>query len=323
MIKNIEEAFQFQFSFSFTNMMRVLSILSSSSQSINDMDLFPSILIKKEDLIKFVQEEYKKEYKDRPSFIGDLIREISDIEIEAILIYLSLDFHSFEDVDILLYLKIIKKKNRLTLCPLIKLNNHFLYGKQCCNVAFQIWRRNIFAGVFPYKIPVDDKVSIALQELHSYQDLLFEDECGDIAKGVLGDDKYIIRLKNFKRISESLPKFPDCGEIDLLAVNLQTKTCFILDAKNYYLKLNPYDIKNEINRFIKNNKSDLKKLKKKENFVKYNLNLFLDYFEIDDQQNWNFKKGFVIKHNFPSAYVKDIDADFVFQNNLDSYLKNQ
>ena len=321
MIMNIDEAFQFQFSFSFTKMMRVLSILSSSSQSNKDIKFFPSILIQKEDLIKFIKDEYKNEYKDRPSFIEGLNKGITELEIEAILNYLSLDFHSFQDMDILIHLKIMKQKNRLTLCPLIRLNNQFLYGKQCCNVAFQIWRRNIFAGVFPYKIHVDDKVSVALQELHSYQDLIFEDECGNIAKEVLGDDKYIIRLKNFKRISESLPKYPDCGEIDLLAVNLQTKTCFILDAKNYYLKLNPYDIKNEINRFIKNNKADLKKLNKKEKFVIDNFNFFLEFFQITDKENWRFKKGFIIKYNFPSAYIIDVDVDFVFQNELDSYLK--
>ena len=170
---------------------------------------------------------------------------------------------------------------------------------------------------------MSDKISIALQELHSFQDIIFEDECGDIAKEALGEEYYVIRLKNFLRISPQLAKYPDCGEIDLLAVNPQTKTCFILDSKNYYLKLNPYDIKNEINRFINNKKSDLKKLEKKENFVRNNFSLFLDYFGINDRQNWKFKKGFVIKYNFPSAYVKDIDADFIFQSDLDSYLKKK
>ena len=66
----------------------------------------------------------------------------------------------------------------------------------------------------------------------------------------------------------------------------------------------------------------MKKLHKKEKFVRDKLNLFLDYFEIEDQQNWKFKKGFVIKFNFPSAYMKDIDADFIFQSDLGEYLKN-
>lgn len=322
MIKNLEEAFQSQLAFSFTNMMRVLSILSSSNQISDDIMMFPSVLIQKEDLVQLIQEEYMKEFKECPSFLGDSIKEINETEVVTILKYLSLDFHSFEGEEILLHLKIMKQKNRLTLCPLIEINNQIIFGKQCCNVAFQIWRRNIFAGIFPYKIPESDKISIALQELHSYQDIIFEDECGDIANEALGEKNYIIRLKKFNRISSQLPKYPDCGEIDLLAVNLQTKTCFILDAKNYYLKLNPYDIKNEINRFIRNNKSDLKKLHKKEKFVRDNLNLFLDYFEIEDQQNWKFKKGFVIKFNFPSAYMKDIDADFIFQSDLGEYLKN-
>ena len=108
---------------------------------------------------------------------------------------------------------------------------------------------------------------------------------------------------------------------DLLAVNPNTKTFFVLDSKNYFLKLSPGDIKNEINHFITKKKSDLIKLEKKENFVRNNTDFFLDYFKISDQQGWNFKKGFIIKYNFPSAYVKNIEADFIFQSDLERYLK--
>ena len=129
LITNIEEAFQSQFSFSFTNMMRVLSLLSSSNQIKDDIMMFPSILIDKEDLVKLLQDEYKKEYGTRPTFTGDLINLVGETEIRTILEFLSLDFKSFEEEDILLHLKIMKQKNRLTLCPLIDINNQVLFGK--------------------------------------------------------------------------------------------------------------------------------------------------------------------------------------------------
>jgi len=322
MVKNLEKAFQFQFSFTFTNMMRVISILSLISYNRKNISMFPLILISTEDLIKLVQEEYKMQYKNRPTFIGIIHNEIEEREIRAILEYLSLDFRSYEDEEILFQLRLMKKKNRLTLCPLLRLNGQILFGKECCNVAFQLWRKNTFAGVFPYKIPVDSKISLALHEIHSYQDKVFEDECGEIAKNALGKDKYIIRLKNFLRISSKLPKYPECGEIDLIAVNSNTRTCFILDAKNYFLKLNPFDIKNEINRFVKNKKSDLKKLDKKEQFVNAHFDLFLKFFQINERENWKFKKGFIIKYNFPSAYIPNLSSDFIFQSELETYLKN-
>lgn len=321
LIKNLENAFKSQFSFTFTNMMRVLSILSSINHPRRDISLFPLFLINYEDLIRLIQEEYKIQYENCPTFTGIIYSEIEEEEIRQIIEYLSLDFHSYDMEDTLIQLKLMKKKNRVTICPPIKENGHILFGKECCNVAFQLWRRNIFAGVFPYKIPKDCIISKAINKIHLYQDKLFEENCRNIVEKVLGKGKYIFRLKNFQRISPTLPKYPNCGEIDLLAVNQNTKTIFILDAKNYYLKLNPLDIKNEINRFVKSRKSDLKKLKRKEEFVKTNFALFLKFFHINDIQNWKFKKGFIIKYNFPTVYIPNLKVDFIFQSDLDIYLK--
>ena len=133
----------------------------------------------------------------------------------------------------------------------------------------------------------------------------------------------LIRLKNFKRISDSFPESPDCGEIDFLGVNPEIKTVFVFDSKNYYLRLIPYDIKNEIHRFVEKKKSDLVKLRKKVDFVKNNLNIFLEFFKILDITDWKIKKGFIIRQNFPTIHIPNIDADFVFINELESYLTGE
>lgn len=321
-VEGLENAFQSEFSFTFTNMMRILWLLSSTDYKGKDGSYFPTVLAGKGDLIEQLKVEYRKTFGGRPIFNGTLVKEIGDKEIESILDFISLDFSSYQDKEMLIYLKLMRNRNRLSICPLVKINSQFLIGKECCNVAFQLWIRDIFAGIFPYKIDKESEVSLALNQIHSLQDKKFEEECGKIAMDVLGEDNYLLRLKNFKRISKQLPKRPSCGEIDLIALNPNTRTCFILDAKNYYLKLHPYDIKNEIDRFITNNDSDLKKLRKKEKFVMDNFNYFLDYFQIKDWHNWKFKKGFIIKYNFPSAYIKDVNVDFVFQDKLGSYLRS-
>lgn len=321
LIENLENSFQSQFSFNFTNMMRLLWILSSADYSGKDISLFPIIISDKEDLICQIKIEFDKYYIDRPTFTGKKIKKIDDQEIQSILDFISLDFDTYQNEDMLFYLRSMKKKNKLAICPLVKTNGQLLFGREWCYASFQLWVRNIIAGNFPYKIDDQSEVAIALKDIHNLRDKYFEEECGNIAKEVLGDENVIIRLKNFKRISNILPRNPECGEIDLLAVNPEIKTFFIMEVKNYYPKIHPYDIKNEINRFIKNNKSDMKKLQKKEKFVIDNFNLFLDFFQIKDKHNWIFKKGFIVNYNFASAYVKDINVDFVFYDELDSYFR--
>jgi hypothetical protein len=319
MIEELEDAFQTQLSFSFTNMMRIIWILSSLNYNQEDLKkMFPLVLIEENHLIHLLKEEYKKQYKNKTGIQQDTTVE----EIKLILNYLSLSFNSYENQEILLRVRLMKKKERMTICPLIQVNNHILFGRESCSAAFRVWRRSIFAGVFPYELSPDDPIYVALQKIHSFQDKIFEEECGEIAERALGEGNCVIRLKNFKRISELMPRNPPCGEIDLLALNKELKICFILDAKNYFLKLLPLDIKNEINRFILSSKSDFEKLHKKEQYLKENLEVFFDYFQVVDRTGWKFRKGFIVKHNFPSAYVPDLDVDFVFQDELDIYLKS-
>ncbi|HEA70620.1 MAG TPA: hypothetical protein ENH98_01705 [archaeon] len=65
------------------------------------------------------------------------------------------------------------------------------------------------------------------------------------------------------------------------------------------------------------------KLKKKEEFVSDNLDLFLEYFQINDKLEWTIKKGFVIRHNFPTAHVPNYNVDFVFEEDLKDYLRKR
>lgn len=322
LLVGLETAFLEEFGFTFTDMMRVLFILSTSEFETKKQGFFPIIRIKTKDLINEIQIHYKTQFKGIHDIFGSELTNITKIVINNIINYLSLDFKSYNDEEILLQLKLLKKKERLTICPLIKLKeeDEIIFGYECCHVSFNLWRNFIFSGVFPYPISANSSSSRALSLIHSYRDKCFEDLCGEIAKDVLGESNCFLRLKKFNIISEDLPKYPDCGEIDLLVVNPAIKIIFVLDAKNYYLKLHPYDIKNQINKFLISENSDFIKLKKKEEFVSENIYLFLDYFKIEDKSEWKIKKGFVIRHNFPSLHVPNYDVDFVFEDDLKTYL---
>ena len=318
LIRELEDAFMVQFSFSFTNLMRVLSILSSTDLHSSDFNLFPLTLIIEADLIVEIKERFMEFFA-----INQLQEEnITELEIQTILKFITLDFESYSGTNMIIPLRLLKKKERLTISPLVRINDLIMYGNECCNSSLELWKHQILSGVFPFAIPVNSKVDIAIKNIHSLEDRLFENECGEIAKNVLGEDNFILRLKNFQRVSKSFPKFPPCGEIDLLAINKITKKIFILDSKNYTLKINPKNIKNEIHRFIESNKSDLVKLIKKEKFVKENLNSFLDYFNVSKKKDWKIIKGFIIRQNLPSAHVPEVSADFIFIEDLQNYFES-
>jgi len=318
LIIDLENAFMDQFSFSFTNLMRVLSILSSTDLHSADFNLFPLTIIKEVDLIVEIKDRFIEFFA-----INQLQEEtITEMEIQTILKFIALDFKSYSDTKMIIPLRLLKKKERITISPLVRINDLIIYGNECCNSSFNLWFHFIFSGISPFTIPVNSKVDIALKNIHSNEDKIFEEECGEITKKVLGEENFIFRLKNFQRISYSLPKFPPCGEIDLLAINIITKKIFILDSKNYSLRVNPKNIKNEIHRFIESNKSDLVKLTKKVEFVKENLDLFLDYFNISNKKNWKLVKAFIIKQNFPSAHIPQVSANFVFIENLQDFFES-
>jgi hypothetical protein len=318
----LENAFFEEFEFTFTEMMRILFILSTCEFNTKKQEVFPLIRIETENLISEIQVEYESQFKNKTDITGNISTSITKQVIRNVVNYISLDFNSYKDEDVLIHLKLLKKKERLTICPIIKLENmkEFLFGYESCHVSFNLWHQFIFSGVFPYSIPAKSSLSRVLKLIHAYRDKTFENICGDIIKDVLGENNYVLRLKKYNRISDELPKYPECGEIDLLAVNRKNKILFILDAKNYYLRLHPFDIKNQIKRILTSEDSDFNKLKKKEDFVTENIDFFLDYFNIKDKSKWTTKKGFVIRHNFPTAHVPNYEVDFIFEEELGEYL---
>ncbi|KKM98828.1 hypothetical protein LCGC14_1153980 [marine sediment metagenome] len=321
----LENAFLEEFKFTYTDMMRVLFILSTSEFTSIEQGFFPLIRIEYENLKNKILKDYKIQFEGITDILGSKSASITEVVIRNIINFISLDFNIYKDEEILLQFKLLKKKERLTICPLIKLNkdDEYIFGYECCHLSFNLWRHYVLSGVFPYFISANSSLSRALSLIHTYRDKNFEDLCGDIAKDVLGEKNCILRLKKFNTISKELPKNPDCGEIDLLAVNPIIKIIFVLDAKNYYLKFHPYDIKNQINRILTSENSDFVKLKKKEEFVSDNLDLFLEYFQINDKLEWTIKKGFVIRHNFPTAHVPNYNVDFVFEEDLKDYLRKR
>jgi len=304
LIKELDAAFKIQYKISFINMAKILRALGMLNNF--NKDYFPLSINSKEFLINLLKNELKENIPDR--------------EMNDILDFSSLSFSSYNKGDTMLPSSILRKKERLNLCPLIKLNNEeLLYGNQMCLASSKFWFNSIYSADFPFLIEDNSPISEALKKIHKFLDIELEKESENLAKEILGNKYVEARIRNFKRLSRNFPSRPPCGEIDLLIINKNKKKIFVFDAKNRNKKLKPYEIRNEIDTFLIGNKSYLAKLIKKENFIKSNIEEVLKYFDIESADGWTVQKGFIVSHNYPSAFTKSI-VDFILLGNLEDYI---
>ncbi len=306
-LQEVNIAFKNQYGFSLDNFGTVLYVLGC--MDLSHEHYFPLSLVSE----KILTSKLKENIKDSPE----------ESEIKKILEFASLRFGIYKPDEVLITSQLLRRKERLNLCPLIYLETgQYLYGNEMCLGASRIWLQTISSADFPYELPGNSPIETALAKLHRDMDIELEKEAEVIAKQVLGDNNVEARIDNFKRLSPSFPAKPDCGEIDLLAVNKSIKTIFVLDAKNRNRKIRPYDIRQELKKFFEGNKSYLSQLIKKEEFVKNNLKDILIHFSIQEDREWKVHKSFVVSRNYPSAYYQGINIDFVLIGKFADFLNN-
>jgi hypothetical protein len=298
----VNEAFLKQYGFSFQYLVAVPMALGR--MDIFDQSHFPlSIISEKEIISKLLQ-----------CFKGS----VDENEIKKIIEFINLDYTTYPHK--LLPTNLIRRKERLNLCPLIRLKSgYYLYGNQMCLESSNLWLNSITSGYFP--CIQEREINEVLKEVHRYWDKELEKEASEIAKSTLGENMVEENILNFKRLSNSFSKRPSCGEIDLLAINEEKRIVFVIDAKNMNNKNRPYDIKQEYDTFFRTRKSYLSKLKGKEDFVAQNIEKILEYFKVQNFEDWIVKKAFVVNTVYHSAFSNN-DVDFVLLQDLSSYLKS-
>ena len=190
-----------------------------------------------------------------------------------------------------------------------------------CVESAKFWTSMVVGGEFPYLLGKDSEIERYMSKYRSSLDKELEKEAEMIVRDVLGEDNYEANILNFTRISKCFPKRPECGEIDILAVNKKTKTLFLFDAKNRKRSITPYGIRRDIDEFLKGKQSYLAKIIKKERFIKSNFEEILNYFLVTCADGWKFKKAFVVSHNYQVAHYYKKSIDFVAVTNLADYLE--
>jgi len=313
-IEEVNNALLKEYGFSYGNFIMVLVVLGKmmynkvkviNLDALRESEIFPLFKISKEILIKN---------------LAQLWKAIEESELRNIINFLSIGFNTYNDIaEQIIPSKLHKNYKRLPYFPLISIKDEIIYGNEICLESSRLWVSKIMQGVFPLRIKDNSELKKALNLLHSEKDNLFEDICEEIANNTLGK-RYVEKgIDNFHRISKALPKKPECGEIDLLAVNPNTNKIFVLDAKNDAFKYSSSDIKNQDKRYFGEN-SYYEHLMKKVEFIKDNLNFILEHFSIEESDEITIKKGFIIKETIQHAHKKGTDVDFILKKDLGKYL---
>lgn len=250
-----------------------------------------------------------------------LVEPPSDEEIEKIIDFTSIGFDTYESYNYLNYSidRLMKKKERINLSPLIKIGDKYLYGHQSILNASQAWFYPLIEGDIPFSIDDKSQIKKELDRIHEVLDRELEKNAYKIAAKTIGEEYVRKNIDKFKTLSETFPQKPACGEIDLLVVNPRSKIVFVMDAKNVNKKFFVSAIDRELNKFLKGEKSYLKKLNLKAEFIKDNLEEILTHFKIKEKNNWNVQKGFVVNTLYTSAFYKE-KVDFVLIDDLSEYL---
>ena len=248
--------------------------------------------------------------------------KIEDIKIRAILRFISLSFSSYKPDESLIPALMLLRKERITICPLIKLeNNDYLFGNQMCLAAANLWHNKLKYGEMPYKIEdSNSNLAKALTKVHRKLDLELEKDAEKVAVKTLGGNNVEGRIRNFKRLSTAFSKSESCGEIDLIAVNKTTEIIFVFEVKNRNCRTRCYDIYRDIKIFFDGDKAYIHQLNRKVDFVKNNLTEILKHFKITYTNDWQLYKAFIVKHNFPVTYTNHKEVDFVILDDLPKYL---
>ncbi|WP_321431114.1 hypothetical protein [uncultured Methanolobus sp.] len=303
-LDTVNEAFLNEYDVSLRNFTNVLTVLGRID--LFDEIHFPLSIVSEKDIVT--------------KLIQYLNESVDGNELDKILRFISLDFNSYNSDTKLVPTNLLRRKERLNLCPLIHLKSgKYLYGNQMCLASSNLWKNSITSGDFPCIIDQDNEISKALKNIHVYLDKELEKDAGEIAKATLGEKWVETNILNFQRLSKSFPRRPSCGEIDLLAVNEEKKLIFVIDAKNMNKRNRPYDIRHEVDRFLCGEKSYLAKLSRKEIFIIDNIEEVLKYFEIQNFEEWVVKKAFVVNKVYPSAFSNG-GVDFILLQDLSSYL---
>lgn len=234
----IDNAFKTAYGFTFKEMLIILSAMGVNDfEHTND---YPLNVMNSDKLCHQLNEWY-------PSLELNTIHQI--------IMFLSLTFSTYGISSNMIPSFLMRKKERLNLCPLIAVNNDIIWGNQMCIGASRFWSGMIGSGDFPYSIDCPKVITKAMKEIHRNKDKELEVELAQIARNAIGESFVVAPVLKFDSIHNDLPRYPDCGEIDLLVALPSAKKIIIGEAKNRNKRSRAYDMQLEHRDFLQRNQA--------------------------------------------------------------------
>ncbi len=298
------KVFSQQFGVSYDNIIVVLYVISKADY--DTVQNFPVSFASKVQLTDIILS----------NMTIDLTRE----EIEKTIEFLTLKPGVFGPAQPLYHGVLLRKRQRLTLCPFVEIKEgELMFGREVLDGALNIWSE-VVKGSLPFKVEENSEVYKFLNQVRIEKGAGFEKKIERIAEDTLGRDCVEMRIDNFKRLSDHFNTREDCGEIDLLCVNAVSKTLFVMDCKNLLKKLGLYQISREIESFFIKRDSHYHQLVQKKEFVEEHLAEVLLHFGVNDVTGWTIKHGFVVSNVQFAAFYNNQSADFILAEELAAYL---
>lgn len=242
--------------------------------------------------------------------------------IHQIIEFLSLTSTTYGPKSNLIPSFLMRKRERLNLCPLLAMGSNIIWGNQMCISASRFWSGTVSDGDFPYSIDCPKEIIKTMKVIHRKRDKELEIKLAEIARKTIGHEYVISPLLKFDFIHDDLPRYPDCGEIDLLAVLPAAKKIIIGEAKNRNKRSRAYDMQLEHRDFFDEETGYYSKLMKKEKFVKNNLQYFLIRFGIIDKEGWAVESVFLVNRVYSAAFLGH-DVKFILKDNFHQYLLDE
>lgn len=309
---NIEAGFEYNFGFKYSSFLKVIGAMSRINSL--ESDCYPLVYFDKESLLNRIKK-----------IIGV---DLSDDIIFKIIDFICIDYTRFKKEDPFVPQLLRMDENRFSLKPVIKFSKqgetNFLYGSCSVYSTGGIYSHKISTGRFPYVVNKRTSLSRKLKLMEELHNNELENKVKNIAVKLFGEDNIESNLKNFHRIDYNLPKYPDCGEIDCIAIDNDKKIIHVLEAKDVIKAVVPREIFRELNKFFDLDlygKNYAGKLIKKAEFVSENLETFLNHFNVVETEGWEVKKAFATYEVHMSSYSKGNEIKFIPISELENYLR--
>jgi hypothetical protein len=302
----IDEVFIKEFGVSYSNLVMVLYILAKLEYKLPRN--FPLYISEKADLMKEIRKL--------------IIIDISMNDISIAVDFLTIKEGVFKANSILYHEILMRDRHRITLSPLVQMTDgRIIFGREVIDGSMRLWN-SVATGWSPWQLEQNSALDKCLKDIRAENALILEKESAAVSGKVLGINYVEARIDNFKRLSATFKAREDCGEIDLLCVNVQSKTITVFDCKNHVKKLGLYQAKRNIEQFFLDKKSNYQKLLKKSDFVRKNLKTILEYFGIGNIEDWKVKEGFITTTVHFAAFYQEHKVDFILFKELEQFLIN-